>query len=770
MKMYERFVAEDIAIFRIQEFDPKTKKCACGNPHCLAAGKHPSSSGWQHSPVWDDETLQDLKTYKLLEHGYGVLLPSRNLLVIDVDARNGGVTSFTKLCEDFPEVSGAGMVVETGSGGGSKHLYFYLPSKMALSQSIPEYPGIDFKSTGFVIGPDSLHVSGNRYKCVVGGPEEIDAVPQILLEKLKKPERSRVDYKGGHIDANRDEIACMLSYISNDDLDYETWVRVGMAIHHALHGDGFELWVDWSAKSSKHNPDDMPMKWGSFGKAVDPATFGTLAWHAEQGGWKVPVTFTPPPEFAETYLEPISIDGQKLPFDVSSVDVLVPPGFVGEVARWIETQTRRSRRRLSVAAALFAIGNICGLKYTDDLSQVTTNLLVFCIAGSGTGKESIETSIWDIHTLCGIAGATHGGIKSEQEMTRNLIRHQASFYIQDEVAGFFSKVKNAKAKGGAAYFEGAIDEIMKIYGRANSFHTVSGDLKEETQERIISDIAKIRRKIENNEAQPADKLRVEKLEKALIDFNTGIKRPFMSMIGFTVPHKFETIADYDNAINGFIGRSLIFRESNTAPVLKDDFEKQPMTDNMKARLLYLRDDGEYGLQNPRVEFYGDKKIIPTDDEAKAMIKSISKWIDAKAQQHANDTGFESLLLRSDELIRKISLILAIPGGVRTAEHVRWAFEFVRRDTLGKIAMVSANENDNGKTEETLKSKISVLIEGDDFRPVSFIVKKARNFAKGDIEKVLEIMVRERVVLKQEKKHPVNGTVFNSYRYIGDVTH
>jgi len=56
--------------------------------------------------------------------GYGVLC--RGLLVVDVDARNGGVESYNRLVVDVPEVMAAGLIVETGSGGGSKHLYFAL--------------------------------------------------------------------------------------------------------------------------------------------------------------------------------------------------------------------------------------------------------------------------------------------------------------------------------------------------------------------------------------------------------------------------------------------------------------------------------------------------------------------------------------------------------------------------------------------------------------------------------------------------------------------
>ena len=83
--------------------------------------------------------------------GYGVLL--RGLLVIDVDARNGGVESLARLLAEYPTIAGAGLIVETGSGAGSKHYYFRVDDNLALVSRLLAYPGIDFKSTGYVVGP-----------------------------------------------------------------------------------------------------------------------------------------------------------------------------------------------------------------------------------------------------------------------------------------------------------------------------------------------------------------------------------------------------------------------------------------------------------------------------------------------------------------------------------------------------------------------------------------------------------------------------------------
>src|SRR5690606_3100978 len=176
--------------------------------------------------------------------GYGVLCT--NLIVIDVDARNGGTEAYARLVEDIPEVSGAGLIVATGSGNGSRHLYFKAPPGIALSRHLPAYKGCDFQSgSSFVVGPGSTHASGSTYQVLHGSPADIDDAPAALVDLLRMPERHRVEYNGGTIDVSYDEVADMVAAIPNNDEDYETFIRIGMAIHHSLDGNGFDIWDKW---------------------------------------------------------------------------------------------------------------------------------------------------------------------------------------------------------------------------------------------------------------------------------------------------------------------------------------------------------------------------------------------------------------------------------------------------------------------------------------------------------------------------------------------
>ena len=51
------------------------------------------------------------------------------------------------------------------------------------------------------------------------------------------------------------------------DMHYDDWLQVGMAIHCETHGEGFELWEEWSQRSSKYGSREYnEERWRSFGR------------------------------------------------------------------------------------------------------------------------------------------------------------------------------------------------------------------------------------------------------------------------------------------------------------------------------------------------------------------------------------------------------------------------------------------------------------------------------------------------------------------------
>lgn len=753
--MYREFWENGFHVFGLHGANKKGQ-CGCGNPDCQAAYKHPLTSNWQHTPHWSEDQLEVMEETGQFDTGYGVLV--RGMLVIDIDARNGGVESMQKLANDFPSLKKCGFVVKTGSGGGSRHFYFKLPEEMALVQHLDQYQGTDFKSSGFVVGPGSLHASGNRYEVSFGSVDQIEDAPDDIIALLRKPDRHRAVINGLTVDVSQQELADMLACV-NPDADHDTWVKCGMAVHHASNGTAFDVWDKWSAAGSKYpGSDTLYKRWHSFGKASNPVTLGTLKHHAEQGGWLEPVTFTPNEDIKVTEVGDTTID-------ITGVDLKRPPGFVGTITSFVNSQCRYPRETLAVAAALTSIGNIVGLRYADDVQDVTTNVFAFCVAGSGTGKEAIQQAALAIHRAARINAAVHGNIKSEQEILRNLTDHQAAYYIIDEIGIMLKKIKNAQQKGGAAYLDGIIGMLMSVYSKANGWLPVTGDMRKEVRKSLLQELQQVEKRLEEKPS-PMLEARIPAIEYAIKSLDNGIEKPFLSLMGFTTPVMFDDLVDFESATNGFIGRSLLFNERETVPEEKEDFVRPPMDERLALALATLHSAGSFDtMEGQRIEHYGDKLTIPTSDDAKVMLKQVMRLFHEMAEEHKDRTGLETLALRAKEAVAKVSFILAVPEGIRTVEHVRWAYALVRRDVEEKTRLVIGNDRRKDSPAQALMARIMNLVAGDQGETLGVLVNRIKSVKKEDIQKCLDLMIKEKMIVMHETVHPRKKIVSKRYKMV-----
>lgn len=148
------------------------------------------------------------------------------------------------------------------------------------------------KSTGVEVFGDSGFVTctGNQIPEVemLGWDEVIDITPRCsefitdrfggdlaeidLFAALKPP-----------LDLTPDEIQRTLDALPLD-LDYDSWLKVGMAAHHQ--GCDFEVWHAWSKKSPKYTTREYcEARWRSFGKGGGMQI--TFAWVIKQAGVKL---------------------------------------------------------------------------------------------------------------------------------------------------------------------------------------------------------------------------------------------------------------------------------------------------------------------------------------------------------------------------------------------------------------------------------------------------------------------------------------------------
>lgn len=732
---YADYWESEYRIFSLYRIMPDGS-CECEKDECKAVGKHPRADNWQHTPDWSEEQIETMDEMGQFATGFGVLVDK--MLVVDVDARNGGVESYAKLCADLGvDLDAAScFVVNTGSGQGSKHVYFTLPEKTALMQHHDGYPGIDFKSSGYVVGAGSLHKSGGHYESD-SHPGDAQPAPQALVDVLTKVECHRAEFDGQFVDVSDADIASMLTAIDPDS-EHETWLRCGMAVHEATDGKGFNIWDAWSAQGEKYpGSPELYKRWCSFGSSGSSVTLGTLVHYAKEGGWVWPIEFSSDVHFDMPDEEDLQED-DKLNTDFTDIDLNRPPGFVGEVTAYINSKCRFPREKLAVGAALSVVSCAGGLRHYDPVGGTTANMFIFGVAGSATGKDSIITTAQELLVETGVGGAVHGWFKSEQEIIRNLMTHQAAFHFVDELGEQMAKVMTARKKGGAAYLEGIIGKMMEIFGRAGKSVMVSGDVKKEIKEKILKDLAAANKEADANPGEKAEK-NLKSLMAQLDAADEGISKPYLSIFGTTTPTVFDGLMDIEMSDVGLIGRSIVFRELDNNPKGKRKFRgheiKPPMRILSELRRLYASGHSDPG---DRVQVIGERVPVETTKDAEAMLEKIEDYFHDMAGRADESTGLTPIPRRSLELVAKVSMVLGMPSGLRTTEHVRWAFALIDRDVKSKMNSTNATRTDN--KADALMSRVMSLMDCDNGMTKGAIHAKCRAHRKEDVDKAIEVLV------------------------------
>lgn len=96
-------------------------------------------------------------------------------------------------------------------------------------------------------------------------------------EKMISERKDRIaNMKKKHSDISKDEVKKALKKL-DPDMDYESWLRVGMALYDWCPKRGLKLYDKWSKKSDKYTKGVCDDKWSNFDKSLKgDVTIGTL--------------------------------------------------------------------------------------------------------------------------------------------------------------------------------------------------------------------------------------------------------------------------------------------------------------------------------------------------------------------------------------------------------------------------------------------------------------------------------------------------------------
>jgi hypothetical protein len=216
------------------------------------AGKRPIGR------TWTIVSRKEAKAHADNNKNLGAILTESDL-VIDVDQRNykSGEDSLQKfLLDSGLSLKGVPMV-RTGSNGW--HYYFKKPGDLRLPEKLADYPGLEFKSKGrYMVTAGSIHPCGKSYVWAEGSPslEDTPLLPKDVLSLLQgaiSKKKKREALPGASAPYTPKQLKQMLNLLDPEDFrDHDDWFSLMAASHHAVGGQGGEIFATWSIQDPEY--------------------------------------------------------------------------------------------------------------------------------------------------------------------------------------------------------------------------------------------------------------------------------------------------------------------------------------------------------------------------------------------------------------------------------------------------------------------------------------------------------------------------------------
>ncbi|SET90179.1 PriCT-2 domain-containing protein, partial [Oceanicella actignis] len=269
-------------------------------------------------------------------------------------------------------------------------------------------------------------------------------------------------------------IRSALAWLPNAELDYDSWMRIGMALKGALGDEGATLFTEWSAQAAKNDPAATAKAWASFRPARIGA--GTIYHLAMEKGWR------PDPDLlldgsqkacaadehpAAGLLARLARPETSAPIlpPTPSFTLTIPGGLVGDLARYMIETARRPQPLLAVGASLCALGALMGRRYRTE-SDLRTNLYIVGIADSGSGKNHAREVVNRLFFEAGLAHHLGGNkIASGAGLLTALHRQPAILFQLDEFGMFLSAA--ADRKRSPRHVTEILDNMTELYSAAS---------------------------------------------------------------------------------------------------------------------------------------------------------------------------------------------------------------------------------------------------------------------------------------------------------------
>ena len=492
-------------------------------------------------------------------------------------------------------------------------------------------------------------------------------------------------------------VAQALRFVENQDLDYDSWVRIGMAIKGALGEEGSPLFEAWSAQSTKNDAKITAKSWRSFTPQRIGA--GTLYKLALDNGWIPDQSLQLNGELVPNAQHPARamLDALQImqPITVADpVSNLLPPpkplptgwdqvgGVIGDMMHLMAATAKRPQPVLALGASLCAIGALMGRKYRTE-SNLRSNLYVVAIAESGAGKNHSRVVINELFRKAGLLQYLGGNkIASGSGLLTAIQRQPAILFQLDEFGMFLSAA--ADRKRSPRYVCEILDLMTELY-------TTSGTTY----------------------------FGIEYASNQLNNAHRAIHQPCACIYGTTTPIHFWQALQAANVADGSLARFLIMQSENDFPNTNKYFGATDPPQDLIDRLLLIHQGG--GQLSGNLTDVGaidevlvEPRVVPMSAQARDAFCLLDQELLGRLRA-SRGTGFSSILARIEENATKLALIRAVsrdPVNPRIEDHdAHWGIALSRHCAELTIREASARVSEN-QVESNHKRALQILRDGD----------------------------------------------------------
>lgn len=640
-----------------------------------------------------------------------------HIVVIDIDIKDGrSVDELKEALKEYGEFPPT-FEVETMSGG--RHLYYRVENTnlSAHTHFFDKTLPVDLR------GNNGYICAGDYKRYFPLDVDDIDDIRSLMsplpdwIENYRKTDY--VEPLEGVIlpDTEIWELRSALACIDADDRD--TWVKVGMALRSTGSLQAKGIFTEWSMKSDKFDPVDQEKKWKSF-KPSD-ITIATIFHMAKEKGWVTTYEKTAPQIMSDEQITQKLSEIKSYERKPFPKELLNPPGFVGEVVEYMNSQAWRDQPILSVAASLAFAGALMGRR-VQSRDGMRTNIYCMGIGETGCGKDNARACIKRIIEQCNDAKmeyfCTVENIASETSIYSALTLEASQIFLLDEIGIFFKTTQGHNAN----HLIGVPAALLKLF--TSSDIRTSGKSYADTKKQI------------------------------------RINQPNLCIYGTATPGQFFDNLSKENLEQGLLGRMLVFESEDPRPPAKRHIEKKrPSADLIeKVKALFHKPTNCAPEGNVAGSEIVNPQIIPLTHEADEMIWKFTQEMDDAFHLAKKNGGVYEIYTRCVEIAKKVALIIAVGCHVYDDQPIIEALHMDYAIKLSRFLFESLHFNVENKisssAQEKNLQKILQIIRSNGKISISDLTRKCQHLKSGERKDIIETLKEAKLI--EEFLEDING--------------